>query len=135
MADSRDIVTPYYDALRLGKLLVQQCISCRRSIMYPKHRCPFCQSDELGWQEASGQGTLHSIAIQRVGAPSGFEADLPYALGVVVLEEGVRLLARMQPDADGSWSSYSCDGPVRFRAQPGTSEVRGPAVWFEAVAP
>jgi uncharacterized OB-fold protein len=133
MADVRDIVTPYYEALRRGELLIQQCTACQKSIMYPKHRCPHCQSAELGWQRASGQGTLHSIAIQRVGAPTGFEADLPYAVGVVVLDEGVRLLARLQPDDDGGWDSYICDGPVRFRAQPGTAEVRGPAAWFEAV--
>jgi uncharacterized OB-fold protein len=129
----RDIVTPYYDGLARGELLLQKCGSCNRYIMYPKHRCPFCQSAELGWAAASGDGVLHSMAIQRVGAPTGFEQDLPYAVGVVKLVEGVQLLARLTPDASGGWASYSCDGPVRFQPHPASPPVKGPAAWFEVV--
>lgn len=131
MADKRDIVTPYYDGLNRGELLLQKCGSCGKHIMYPRHRCPFCQSVELGWEAASGTGILHSIAIQRAGAPSGFENDLPYAVGVIKLTEGVQLLARLAPDDDGSWDGYLCDGPVRFLPTPPTSPVLGPAAWFE----
>jgi uncharacterized protein len=132
MTNERDIVTPYYDGLDRGELLLQKCESCQRHIMYPKHRCPFCQSAELGWEPASGAGVLHSIAIQRVGAPTGFEQDLPYAVGVVKLAEGVQMLARLAPDEDGSWDAYACDGPVRFQPVPPTPPVKGPAAWFEA---
>jgi uncharacterized OB-fold protein len=133
MSNDRDIVTPYYEALGRGELIIQTCQACGRSIMYPKHRCPFCQSADLGWTPASGEGTLHSIAIQRIGAPTGFEGDLPYAVGVVKLAEGVQLLARLTPDADGDWLSYQCDGPVRFQPVPQSPAVKGPAVWFELV--
>jgi len=133
MSNERDIVTPYHEALERGELLIQKCGACGRHIMYPKHRCPFCQSAELGWEQASGDGVLHSIAIQRAGAPSGFEADLPYAVGVVKLSEGVQLLARLRPDPDGEWSGYTCDGAVRFSPTPHRPPVKGPAAWFERV--
>lgn len=128
----RDVVTPYYEALEKGELLIQQCQDCQTLAMYPRHRCIHCQSANLGWATAAGTGTLHSWTIQRLGAPSGFEQDLPYALGVVRLTEGVQLLARLVPDADGGWDSYACDAAVRFHPHPVTAPVRGPAAWFEA---
>jgi len=130
-AVSRDIVTPYQEALSNGELLIQQCQNCKAHIMYPRHRCPVCQSADLGWVAAEGHGVLQSFTIQRVGAPTGFEQDLPYAVGVVRLDEGVQLLARLVPDADGGWDSYACDVAVRFQPAAVTAPVRGPAAWFE----
>jgi uncharacterized OB-fold protein len=130
----RDIVTPYNEALSRGELLIQQCQDCKAHILYPRHRCPVCQSANLGWTPAEGRGTLHSYTVQRIGAPSGFEQDLPFALGVVRLTEGVQLLARLAPDADGGWDSYACDIAVRFRPTPVQAPVRGPATWFEVDA-
>ncbi|MGW5110646.1 Zn-ribbon domain-containing OB-fold protein [Nocardia sp. NPDC004123] len=108
----------YYAALERGELVIQQCGDCAAPIMYPKYLCPVCGSTDLGWTPAAGGGTLHSFTIQRIGAPTGFEADLPYTLGVVKLDEGVQLLARLRPGADGEWDHYRCDMRVRFDATP-----------------
>lgn len=118
----------YYEALDRGELIVQKCQSCDKPIMYPKYVCPHCHSTELGWTPASGTGHLHSFTIQRVGAPSGFEDDLPYAVGVVKLDEGVQLLARLRPDADGAWDSYECDVRVSFD---GTAGDGRHIAWFQ----
>ena len=87
----------YYAALDRGELVIQQCGGCRTAIMYPKYVCPACGGTDLGWTPSTGRGVLHSFTIQRIGAPTGFEADLPYTLGVVKLDEGVQLLARLRP--------------------------------------
>lgn len=108
------IVQGFREGLAAGKLLVQRCDACSRLNMYPRYACPYCQSDDLGWQEAAGGATLMSFTVLRAGAPEGFEADLPYALGVVRLDEGVQMLARLVPDADGEWTSYGCDLPLSF---------------------
>src|SRR3981081_3806240 len=71
--------------LETGELVIQKCATCGALGMYPRHACPACQSEELGWQRASGRGGLHSFTVLRLGAPQGFEVDLPYALGVVNL--------------------------------------------------
>jgi hypothetical protein len=65
-----------------------------------------------------------------MGAPEGFEADLPYALGVIKLEEGVQLLARLLPDAAGDWGSYVCDQAVELAAPPTTQPQYRPCAWF-----
>lgn len=116
--------------LARGELLVQKCNDCGGLNMYPRHACPHCQSASLGWQKASGRGVLHSYTVLRMGAPLGFEADLPYALGVVKLEEGVQLLARLVPDANGDWDSYVCDVPVEYAPMSGESISRQSAAWF-----
>jgi uncharacterized protein len=106
------IIQGFRDGLAAGDLPIQHCNSCGKLNLYPRYACPDCQSDDLDWQNAAGTGTLMSFTILRAGAPEGFEGELPYALGVVRLEEGVQLLARLTPDADGGWASYACDAPV-----------------------
>jgi uncharacterized protein len=112
-------------------LLLQYCAKCERAIMYPKHRCPYCFGSELTWQPAAGTGTLYSFTVQRLGAPTAFVDQLPFALGVVRLTEGVQLLARLLPDEDGQWTSYHCDVAVEFvRKPPGIPATERPIAWF-----
>jgi uncharacterized protein len=115
--------------LARGELLLQKCADCNKLNMYPRHACPHCQSLSLGWQQSSGRGVLHSFTVLRVGAPEGFEKELPYALGVVKLDEGVQLLGRLVGDAGGDWQSYQCDDRVEFRPAPATAGYR-PCAWF-----
>jgi uncharacterized OB-fold protein len=124
------LTEPYYAALRRGELHVQHCGSCDRNILYPRHVCPFCYESELSWVPVSGQGVLHSFAVQRVVPPTGFEDDLPYAVGVVKLDDGVQLLGRLWPDDDGEWTGYECDGRVEFHGATGDEIERRPVAWF-----
>jgi uncharacterized protein len=125
---TQSLTDEYYAALDRGELVIQHCGSCRSNIMYPKYVCPVCGSRDLGWTRSAGRGTLHSFTVQRIGAPGGFEADLPYALGVVKLDDGVQLLGRLRADGAGGWDSYSCDIPVRFHPTPGEGRH---IAWFE----
>jgi hypothetical protein len=111
-----EIVQGFRDGLAAGDLLVQKCNACEQLNMYPRHACPHCQSDDLGWQQAAGTGQLMSVTVLRAGGPEGFEHEIPYALGIVRLDEGVQLLGRLDPDPDGEWSSYACDQRVAFVA-------------------
>lgn len=124
------IVEEFRSGLERGELLLQSCHTCRKPIMYPRHRCPFCHSDDLGWTVADGGGVLHSYTVVRAVPPKGFEDDLPYALGVVKLDEGAQLLARLKPLSDGTWGGYACDARVRFDPAPAEVIRRRPAPWF-----
>lgn len=124
------IVAEFRDGLARGDLLIQKCNECSRLNMYPRYACPHCQSQALGWQRASGRGVLHSFTVLRLGAPAGFEDELPYAIGVVKLDEGVQLLARLAPDAEGEWKAYRCDDRVRFVAMPAEQIQQRPCAWF-----
>lgn len=108
------IVTDFRAGLASGELLVQNCNDCGKPNMWPRYACPHCQSENLGWIKSSGKGSLHSFCVLRQGAPEGFEADIPYAIGVVKLDEGVQLAVRLQPVGDDDWSAYRCDDRVEF---------------------
>jgi uncharacterized OB-fold protein len=126
-----DLVEEFRAGLARGELLIQSCGSCNTRIMYPRYRCPACQSDELSYVGSGGVGTLHSYTIIRAVPPRGFEDDLPYALGVVKLDEGVQLLARLHPSADtGGWDGYACDQRVQFAPVSADEVARRPVAWF-----
>src|ERR1700722_9826378 len=128
-----EVVASFRDGLARGELLVQKCGNCFRLNMYPRYACPYCQSETLGWQRVSGRGKLHSFTVLRMGAPHGFEGDLPYAVGVVKLDEGVQLLARLAPDQSGSWSRYRCDDIVEFVVSSVAEIERRPCATFRRV--
>ncbi|MFT4826227.1 MAG: putative OB-fold protein [Halioglobus sp.] len=108
------LVQEFRDGLANGRLLIQRCADCEHLDMYPRYSCVGCQSENLDWAIAAGTGLLHSFTVLRAGAPEGFENDLPYALAVVKLDEGVQLLGRLTPGSDGSWDHYQCDAKVCF---------------------
>ena len=110
------IVSDFRAGLAAGELLIQNCGDCGKPNMWPRYACPHCQSENLGWVKSEGKGMLHSFCVLRQGAPEGFEDDLPYAIGVVKLAEGVQLLARLEAHGDDDWSAYRCDDLVEFVA-------------------
>jgi len=128
--DGMNIVNDFREGLARGELLIQKCHDCNGVNMYPRYACPHCQSENLGWQKSSGVGVVHSFTVLRAGPPEGFETDIPYALAVVKLEEGVQLLARLHPDSQGDWLEYNCEDKVTFAPAPAEEIAKKPCAWF-----
>jgi uncharacterized OB-fold protein len=84
----------FWDALADGRLLATRCSGCGRLSFPPKTHCPGCLGADVDWVELSGRGSLYSATRVHAG-PARFAADIPYALGIVDLEEGVRLVTRL----------------------------------------
>ena len=80
-----------------------------------------------------GKGQLDSFCVLRQGAPEGFEDDLPYAIGVVKLDEGVQLLVRLEANGEDDWSAYTCDDRVEFVAVDASAIERRPCATFRRV--
>lgn len=74
-------------------LVGQACMSCKK-VFYPKKYLCDCGNDTFTEQKLSGKGTLVTFT-QVHHPPAGFEAQVPYCLGIVELEEGVRVLAQL----------------------------------------
>jgi uncharacterized OB-fold protein len=126
------IVEGFRDGLKIGELRIQTCHACGTHMLYPRHRCITCGSNNLGWTVSSGKGVLHTFTVVRAVAPAGFEGDLPYGLGVVKLEEGVQLMARLHPgERAGDWSEYYCNTAVTFSPVPAVDIEKRPVAWFK----
>lgn len=82
---------PFFDGCAENQLRIQRCTSCERPYFYPRPVCPHCGSRHVEWFTASGDATLYSYSINHRPAP-GFEDDAPYAIAVVELAEGPRMM-------------------------------------------
>ena len=81
----------FWDKVRQHELWIQRCTGCRHVFFYPRFHCPQCLSIFVEWFQTSGKGTLYSYMINHRPAP-GFETEAPYAIAVVQLEEGPRMM-------------------------------------------
>ena len=85
---------PFWDGCARGELMLQRCRHCGEPYFYPRPICPACGSTDVEWFPASGRATLYSYVINHRPAP-GFEADGPYAIAVVELAEGPRMMTNI----------------------------------------
>ncbi|GGC54133.1 Zn-ribbon domain-containing OB-fold protein [Chelatococcus reniformis] len=96
--DGREVPVPtpetkhFWDGTARGELLLQRCDSCRAVYFPPRPFCPACASRTVSVFKASGRGQLHSYTISHRDVP-GYKA--PYAIAVVELEEGPRLMSNI----------------------------------------
>lgn len=81
----------FFDGAKEHKLLIQRCTACGALRHPPGPMCPSCQS--LDWEavEASGRGTLYSFVVNHYPQVPSFDYPLP--VGLIELEEGVRIVA------------------------------------------
>ena len=61
-------------------------------IFYPRELCPHCGSDQLAWEQPSGQGTVYSTTVIRRKAEAGGD----YNVALVDLAEGPRMMSRVE---------------------------------------
>ncbi|MBU0755224.1 MAG: Zn-ribbon domain-containing OB-fold protein [Planctomycetes bacterium] len=78
--------------LKDGYLMGSRCKQCGATSFPPRADCLTCMSDDFEFYEMKGKARLHTYT-KIVAAPTGFEDETPYIVGVVDLEEGGRLLA------------------------------------------
>jgi uncharacterized OB-fold protein len=83
----------YWDAALEGTLKIQYCRACARHQFYPRRFCTQCLSEEIEWIKASGFGRVYTYTVCHVAGHPAFETRVPYAIGMVELDEGVRMLA------------------------------------------
>ena len=65
----------------------------------PNTLCPGCSSSHWTWSPVSGRGHIHTFTITHQPFSMSWAERLPYAVAVVELEEGVRLVSDL-PEGD-----------------------------------
>lgn len=86
---------PFWRASREHRLLVKYCVDCARAHFYPRELCPHCHSDAVEWRDAKGTGSIYSFTVARRPAGPAFQADAPYVVAIVQLDEGVRMMSNI----------------------------------------
>jgi len=105
---------PFWEAVAEGVLKIQKCAGCNEHVFYPRLVCPHCMSDELDWVCVSGRARIHALTVvHRSTAP--FRDDLPFAVAIVELEEGPRMMTRVLTDAP---ETLRIDDPVKVHFAP-----------------
>lgn len=93
-------MAPFWEAARRHELVVQRCRGCGTLRFPARVLCSGCLSREAEWVPVSGRGTIFSLAVMHQASHPSF--TVPYAVVVVELEEGARLLSNVvgcPPDA------------------------------------
>ena len=90
----------YEHFLNEEKLMGSKCTRCGTLSVPPRSVCVKCYGDEMEWVEMKGTGTLQAFTLIAVGPPSmsqeGYDRNNPYCSGVVELDEGVKVVARIE---------------------------------------
>ena len=92
--------TTFYNKLKEERQLVGvRCKSCGHLSPEPRPMCPECHGFDMEWHQFSGKAKLSTftcISVVPVAmAARGYGRDNPYCAGIVTLEEGPRISARI----------------------------------------
>lgn len=90
---------PFWEGVKKHKLMIQHCEDCQLYIFYPRFLCPHCFSEKVTWVQASGKGRIHSYTVVHKATPP-FNKETPFIVGIIELEEGVRMLSRIVGDRE-----------------------------------
>ena len=91
-ADSR----PYWEACNRGELTYQRCGACGHAQFYPRSLCIQCKSKDLSWQKSSGRATVYSFTEMHRAAIPSYQANVPYLVALLEMEEGFRLITNVE---------------------------------------
>ncbi len=115
-ADSR----AYWQGLKEGKLLLQHCAACAHVQLYQQAICRRCGSESLEHRAASGRATVHSFSVVHRAPGPAFKQDTPYAVLLVELDEGPRMITSL---VGADPMSVRFDMQVELVCEPVSDEV------------
>ena len=85
----------FFEGARCGQLMVQKCEGCGELRFPPHETCTKCLGTRAGWVAVSGRGEVYSFNIMHQVYHPGFATEVPYAVVVVKLDEGVKFVSNL----------------------------------------
>lgn len=89
----------YWNALAVGRLTGERCTACGTTQAYPRRFCERCGAESREVVEFSGRGTIYSFSVV-TRTPPGFHLEAPFAVALIDLDEGQRILASIPGEVD-----------------------------------
>jgi uncharacterized protein len=106
-----ELAAPFWAAVDEGHLAVQRCTCCGHHWLPARAECPSCLSPTGSWVRATGSAKLVSWVVYHTALHPAFEAQLPYNVAVVELEEGARMVSNI---VDADLRALRIDQPLRL---------------------
>jgi uncharacterized OB-fold protein len=104
----------YFRALAKEQLVAQSCHDCGHVQWPPRDFCFRCHKNDLGWESLDDSGMVYTYNVSYRAFHPWFRDQVPYAVLVVELERGIRMLGRYR---DGDTESVECGMPVKAHYQ------------------
>ncbi len=83
-------IEQFYKFASERKLMAAKCKECGTVLLPPRPMCTKCFSSDMEWVELKSKGKLLTYTVIHV-SPKQFELLIPYAVGIVELEDGLKL--------------------------------------------
>jgi uncharacterized protein len=83
-------IEQFYKFMAQKKLMAGRCLKCGKIHLPPRLLCDNCYGQQFEWMQISGKGKLVTYTVIHV-ASQQFQALTPYAVGIVQLENGLRI--------------------------------------------
>lgn len=89
----------FNEYLKEHKLMASRCVQCGSLHVPPRAICPQCHGSAMEWVPVSGRGRLVAFTVIYSGpdfmVAQGFDRAHPYISGIVQLDEGMSISARI----------------------------------------
>lgn len=86
---------PFFAAAKRHELWVQRCTVCGTHRFPARAVCSTCLSTDAGWAHVSGRGEVFSFNVMHQVYHPGFAAEVPYAVVIIKLAEGVKMVSNL----------------------------------------
>ena len=114
---------PFWQSCCNGQLRLQRCVHCTAWRYPPAPVCRRCGATEAEWLPTSQHGRIHSFVIYHRPFHPAYTTEVPYAVALVDLDEGIRMLLRV---VDSPLASLAIGVPGDIRYEQVTSEIALP---------
>jgi uncharacterized protein len=88
-------IEQFYKFLNQKKLMAGKCKKCGKIHLPPRPLCDNCFSRDFEWISVSGKGKLLTYTVIHI-APTQFQALTPYVVGIIQLENGIKIPGMVQ---------------------------------------
>jgi len=109
----------YEKFLNEEKLMGSRCKSCGTQYVPPRSICVDCYGSDMEWIEMKGNGRLAAFTCINIPPPfmiaQGYNRKNPYCTGVVELEEGARVDARIEGVDCGKPEDINVGMPLKVK--------------------
>lgn len=120
----------FYAYCAQRELRFQRCENCQLWRHPPRRLCAGCHSTRWDWEVSTGRGRVHSWTVVHHAFHPAFANDLPFAILIGEMEEGVRLIARLRK-GDLGRASLVLDLPVAVQFEPISDNIALPLFVIE----